>query len=148
MPGQHLTAETKRAIQALRQQGFSIRKMAAVLGIGKKTVERQLRELPAGPLAPVTKRDRTAREEALERIIDLSGERLVEVLEGKEKIGPVALNVIMGTAWDKRYAKEPVHTGAQNVILNLFGGNPKIMNLLAPHGAVQVLSDAVNIPAE
>ncbi len=60
----------------------------------------------------------------MEKIIDLSGERLVEVLESKEKIGPVALNTVLGTAWDKRYGKE--HTSAvspQNLLINLFGAS-------------------------
>ena len=48
----------------------------------------------------------------------------MEVLESKEKIGPVALNTVLGTAWDKRYAKEPAPVlSAQNLLINLFGAS-------------------------
>ncbi len=68
-----------------------------------------------------TKKDRDA---SMEKIIDLSAERLVEVLESKEKVGPVALNTVLGTAWDKRYGKEPARgPSPQNLLINLFGAS-------------------------
>ncbi len=48
----------------------------------------------------------------------------MEVLESKEKVGPVALNTVLGTAWDKRYGKEPAPVlSAQNFLINLFGAS-------------------------
>ena len=78
------------------------------------------KQVASGPVVPIAKKQR---EEKLEKIIDLSSERLVEQLENEKKISPALLNVIMGTAWDKRYAKEPVDLAApMNLMINLFGG--------------------------
>ncbi len=88
MKGERLPKETVQAIQALREKGVSVRKTALILGVGKKSVERH----GAGGTCPVdstrTKKDRDA---SMEKIIDLSAERLMEVLESKEKVGPVSL---------------------------------------------------------
>ena len=119
MQGEELKKETIKAIQALRKDGVSVRKTALMLGVSKGSVERHGPVDTSQLIAVKTKKDR---DDKLEKIIDLSGERLVEVLESKEKIGPVALNTVMGTAWDKRYGKE--HTSAQSpahVLIQLFG---------------------------
>ncbi len=119
MQGEELKKETIKAIQALRKDGVSVRKTAIMLGVSKGSVEKHGPVDTCQLIAVKTKKDR---DDKLEKIIDLSGERLVEVLESKEKIGPVALNTVMGTAWDKRYGKE--HAGAlspANVLIQLFG---------------------------
>ncbi len=119
MQGEELKKETIKAIQALRKDGVSVRKTAIMLGVSKGSVEKHGPVSTCQSIAVKTKKDR---DNKLEKIIDLSGERLVEVLESKEKIGPVALNTVMGTAWDKRYGKE--HAGAlspANVLIQLFG---------------------------
>ncbi len=121
MQGEELKNETIKAIQALRKDGVSVRKTALMLGVSKGSVERHGPVSTCQSIAVKTKKDRDGN---LEKIIDLSGERLVEVLESKEKIGPVALNTVMGTAWDKRYGKE--HTpglSPQNLLINLFGAS-------------------------
>jgi len=121
MQGEELKNETIKAIQALRKDGVSVRKTAIMLGVSKGSVERHGPVDTCQLIAVKTKKDR---DDKLEKIIDLSGERLVEVLESKEKIGPVALNTVMGTAWDKRYGKE--HAGAlspANILINLFGAS-------------------------
>ena len=47
---------------------------------------------------PLAKKDGEGK---LEKIVDLSSERLVEELQNSKKLSPALLNVIMGTAWDK-----------------------------------------------
>ena len=121
MQGEELKKETIKAIQALRKDGVSVRKTAIMLGVSKGSVERHGPVSTCQSIAIKTKKDR---DDKLEKIIDLSGERLVEVLESKEKIGPVALNTVMGTAWDKRYGKEPARgPSPQNLLINLFGAS-------------------------
>jgi len=121
MQGEELKKETIRAIQSLRKDGVSVRKTALMLGVSKGSVERHGPVDTCQLIAVKTKKDR---DDKLEKIIDLSGERLVEVLESKEKIGPVALNTVMGTAWDKRYGKEPARgPSPQNLLINLFGAS-------------------------
>ena len=121
MQGEELKKETIKAIQALRKDGVSVRKTAIMLGVSKGSVERHGPVDTCQLIAVKTKKDR---DDKLEKIIDLSGERLVEVLESKEKIGPVALNTVLGTAWDKRYGKEPARGPApQNLLINLFGAS-------------------------
>ncbi len=121
MQGEELKKETIRAIQSLRKDGVSVRKTAIMLGVSKGSVEKHGPVDTSQFIARKTKKDR---DNNLEKIIDLSGERLVEVLESKEKIGPVALNTVMGTAWDKRYGKEPARgPSPQNLLINLFGAS-------------------------
>ncbi len=121
MQGEELKNETIKAIQALRKDGVSVRKTALMLGVSKGSVEKHGPVSTCQSIAVKTKKDR---DDKLEKIIDLSGERLVEVLESKEKIGPVALNTVMGTAWDKRYGKEHTPTvSPQNLLINLFGAS-------------------------
>ncbi len=121
MQGEELKKETIRAIQSLRKDGVSVRKTAIMLGVSKGSVEKH------GPVSTsqlIATKTNKGRDTTLEKIIDLSGERLVEVLESKEKIGPVALNTVMGTAWDKRYGKEPARgPSPQNLLINLFGAS-------------------------
>ncbi len=149
MKGEQLSKETVQAIQALREKGVSVRKTVSILGVGKKSVERH----GARGTCPVdstrTKKDRDA---SMEKIIDLSAERLVEVLESKEKVGPVALNTVLGTAWDKRYGKEPAPVlSAQNLLINLFGasgvGEQIAANLTAMIPKAEVIdATAVDVP--
>ncbi len=121
MQGEELKKETIKAIQDLRKEGVSVRKTAIMLGVSKGSVERHGPVDTCQLIAVKTKKDR---DDKLEKIIDLSGERLVEVLESKEKVGPVALNTVLGTAWDKRYGKE-VHGALSpaNLLINLFGAS-------------------------
>ena len=119
MQGEELKKETIKAIQALRKDGVSVRKTAIMLGVSKGSVEKHGPVSTCQSIAVKTKKDR---DDKLEKIIDLSGERLVEVLESKEKIGPVALNTVMGTAWDKRYGKEVQGAlSPSNLLIQLFG---------------------------
>lgn len=117
--GQELTKEVIKAIRDLRTQGNSVRKTALMLSISNGSV---LKHSPGSTSHENFTKTKKVRDENLEKIIDLSGERLVDVLESKDKIGPVALNTVMGTAWDKRYGKE--HTGVESpahVLIALFG---------------------------
>jgi len=42
----------------------------------------------------------------------------------KGTIGPVALNMVLGTAWDKLYGKEHLSAvSPQNLLINLFGAS-------------------------
>ncbi len=119
--GEELSKDTIKAMQALREKGVSARKTAILLNVGVQSVQRHA---PIGTYPVDSTKTKKDRDEKLEKIIDLSGERLVDVLESKEKIGPVALNTVMGTAWDKRYGKE--HTSGlspQNLLINLFGAS-------------------------
>jgi len=145
MQGEELKKETIKAIQALRKDGVSVRKTALMLGVSKGSVEKHGPVSTCQSIATKTKKDRDVN---MEKIIDLSAERLVEVLESKEKIGPVALNTVMGTAWDKRYGKE--HAGAlspANVLIQLFGrsgvGEKIARNLTAMLPDVKVIEGEV-----
>ncbi len=119
--GEELSKDTIKAMQALREKGVSVRKTAILLNVGVQSVQRHA---PIGTYPVDVEKTKKDRDANMEKIIDLSSERLVEVLESKEKIGPVALNTVLGTAWDKRYGKE--HTPAvspQNLLINLFGAS-------------------------
>ena len=83
MQGDALEPQTIRAIQTLRSQGFSVRKCAEILNVSKPSVERHGKQVAAGPVVPIAKKDREGK---LEKIIDLSSERLVEELENEKKI--------------------------------------------------------------
>lgn len=71
------------------------------------------------------------------KIVDLASERLVDELNDAKKLSPALLNVIMGTAWDKLYAKTPADMDApMNLMINLFG-----------HGAGEKLAKSLGCAA-
>jgi hypothetical protein len=151
MQGKELDKHTVLAIQELRRKGFSVRKCAELLNVGKASVERHGEGVAAGPVAPITKKDR---ETKLEKIIDLSSERIIEELDSDRKIPLGQLNVLMGTAWDKRHGKEGADISLPaNLMINLFGHGvgEKLARSLgcaamgqAAHGEASSVTDVVD----
>ena len=150
MQGEELSKETIKAIQTLREKGMSVRKTALILHVGTGSV---MKHGPVETSANISIKTKKDRDNKLEKIIDLSGERLVEVLESKDKIGPVALNTVMGTAWDKLYGKDHTPAGSPaHVLIQLFGrggvGEKIARNLTHMLPVVEVIdTTAVDVPS-
>jgi hypothetical protein len=131
--GVPLSEDLQREALELLSKGRSIREVARTVGISKTTalkikhrgIVKPIPVHPATPAVPAiaaTKKDVKAA--TLDKIIDLAGERLIKKLEDPKDLGPVALNVIYGTAWDKKHRNEanakPV---TANLMANLFGSS-------------------------
>ena len=136
-----LEPQTKRAVQVLVNQGFSIRKTASLLGLSRGNVETALKGKHVTPPLGLSRKDAESR---LDQIIDRASERLLETLENQKKLTPQVLNSILSHTWSRRYKDtEPVRS--QNVIFNLFGSvHPKLMKSLnrLPEPVQQLLAEA------